>query len=126
MNTTEVFTIEPAFTDDRGSIFDLVEAPVGHVGMITSNEGAVRANHYHLESTQYTYVISGKLELKTRHKDEDGEPRVDILEAGMLAVTPPHIIHAVTALEDTVFLDATTKSRTDDGYEEDTVRVDPL
>lgn len=125
MIDVRVYPIKPVFTDARGEIMDLIEEQVGHVGMITSVKGAVRANHYHKQSAQYTYVVSGVLELKTRPA-EGGEVRVDILRPGDMAVIPPLVIHAVTALEDAVFLDATTLSRGAEGYEADTVRVPAL
>lgn len=126
MSSVDVYQIEPAFTDDRGGIYDLIEEEVGHTGLITSTKGAVRANHYHKQSTQYTYLISGKMELKTQPVDKSEEVRIDIMEPGCMAVIPPNVIHAVTALEDSVFIDSTTLSRSGSGYEDDTVRTDPL
>lgn len=126
MNQVEVYTIEPAFSDERGEIFDLIESKVGHTGLITSAKNAVRANHYHLISTQYTYIVSGTMELKTKHKDDRSTPDIVILKPGMMAIIPPLFIHTLTALEDSVFLDSTTLSRSDGGYEADTIRVTPL
>ena len=39
--------IEPAFQDHRGSITDVLDKPISHVGLITFTKGALRAKHYH-------------------------------------------------------------------------------
>src|SRR3990167_6536439 len=88
----------PQFTDERGSIFDLIEEKVGHVGLITSNKGAVRGKHYQKKSI--------------------------IIEPYDLIATPPNVAHAMRALENCVFLDCTTESRGEQGYEQDTVRIE--
>lgn len=121
----EVRKIKPVFVDDRGTITDILEEVVGHVGIITSKAGSIRAKHYHKESTQYTYVINGKVEFKTNDfREENSKIKSVILESGDLIITPPMIVHKMIFLEDTVFLDMTTKSRKDGGFERDTIRVD--
>ena len=45
-------------------------------------------------------------------------------EAGMATEVPPGIVHTYIAEEDSSMIDITTLSRADNGYEEDTVRVD--
>ncbi len=114
--------IEPVFTDDRGSIFDLIEEKVSHVGIITFNKGVTRANHYHKESVQYSYILEGKIKLAI--SDIDGTDKKEIiLEPGMLTTIPPKMVHVYTALSKAVMIDITTMSRKDNGYEEDTVRM---
>ncbi|MBY0539783.1 cupin domain-containing protein [Patescibacteria group bacterium] len=115
-------TLTPAFSDARGDIFDLLEEKVGHVGMITFTKGAVRANHYHRESTQYSYVLEGKIRLTTYAVD-GSQKEETILVPGSFSRIPPLYVHRYEALEDSKILDMTTLSRTDDGYEQDTVRI---
>jgi quercetin dioxygenase-like cupin family protein len=128
MDTVSVTRPAPAFTDERGSITDLINSvdPVHHIGHITFTTGAVRANHYHKESNQYDYVLEGKIELATRAVEEGAEVSTVILEPGDLAYVPKNTIHAYRALEDSVVINVTTTSREGAGYEEDTVRVDSL
>ena len=114
---------KPAFTDKRGKIFDLIEESVGHIGMITFTKGAVRAKHYHLRSTQYSYILEGKIKLtvsdtKGKHK------RSYILKPGTLSTIPPRVVHTYTALTPARILDMTTLNRRARGYEQDTRRVD--
>lgn len=129
MVSVEIRRLKPAHEDQRGSIIDLLNTrePLEHIGMITFAKDAVRANHYHKQSTQYDYVVSGRLELATKGVDEPMEKTVKrILEAGDLAVIPTNVIHAYRALEPSVIVDMTTKSREASGYENDTFRVDPI
>ena len=116
-------TLTPAFTDARGDIFDVVEKPISHVGLIVSTVGAVRGNHYHKASTQYTYVVKGQFKFIT--SDIDGNNRVEtILEEGDYSEIPPGVVHTYVALTPgATFLDMTTLARGEKGYEEDTVRV---
>ena len=49
----------PAHTDDRGVITDLLENKnINAVTVISFETDAVRANHYHKETTQWNYIIS--------------------------------------------------------------------
>ena len=115
--------IEPAFQDHRGSITDVLDKPISHVGLITFTKGALRAKHYHKESTQYDYILSGKIRLVVCMPD--GSQREDhIVEAGTATEVPPGIVHTYIAEEDSSMIDITTLSRADNGYEEDTIRVD--
>lgn len=119
----EVRTITPAFTDARGSIFDVLEEPIGHVGMVTFVKGAVRANHYHLTSTQYSYILSGEIRVTVSQIDGSGKEEM-VLTPGMLSIVPPMVVHTYECLSDEAsMLDMTTLNRKDDGYEKDTVRM---
>lgn len=129
MSNVEVRKIQPAFSDDRGTIMDLLNADeeIHHIGLITFAEGAVRANHYHEHSRQHDYVLSGKIELRTKPAhDPDAQVRVDILEEGDIVSIPEHVIHAYRALAPSAIIDMTTLSRSGAGYEEDTIRVQSL
>lgn len=119
----KVVRTTPAFEDNRGAIYDILEVPVGHVGMITSKKGAVRGNHYHKKSTQYTYLVSGSAEYLQRDTRGDSKLESVVLLPGDLVETPPLVIHAMRFLEDSTILDITTSSRESGGYENDTVRV---
>ena len=56
--------LNPSFKDDRGEIIDIfVKSPKDHCSIITSKKGAVRGNHFHKKSIQYTFIVSGKFML---------------------------------------------------------------
>ncbi len=112
-----------AFRDARGEIYDLLEEKVGHIGLITfSKKGVVRANHYHLRSTQYSYILEGKIKLTI--SDVNGKNKRNFtLKPGMVSAIPPRVVHTYTALTPAKILDMTTLNRKDNGYEKDTVRM---
>ena len=123
MNKTIVYSIRPAYKDERGEILDILESDVRHTGMVTfSRKGVVRGNHYHKKSTQYSYVLSGRIKLITL-PIKGGKKREFMLRPGSFAKIPPKIIHVYKSLTKAAMLDMTTESRKKAGYEQDTIRV---
>lgn len=117
--------LKPAFQDDRGIISDILQhTPVDSVTLITCNKGAIRGNHFHKESIQYTYVISGYITAYTQLPNEAVESAS--LFVGDLLESPPLERHALHAMEDSVLLIVTRGPRGGKGYEDDTFRVPPL
>lgn len=112
------------FQDDRGTIRDIfVHDPKDTCTIIFSKKGAVRGNHYHKLSVQYTYVVSGQL---TMLSQKVGEQKVEkhILREGDLMTHDPMEAHAMTADEDTLFLAFADGLRGGEDYEKDTIRLD--
>jgi uncharacterized RmlC-like cupin family protein len=117
--------LAPAFQDQRGQITDIIQhTPFDSVSIITCVCGADRGNHYHKESIQYTYVLSGRIRARTQ--SPDGPVEVADLAAGDLLESPPFVRHALLALEDAILLIITRGPRGGKGYEDDTFRVSPL
>ena len=57
--------ISPVFKDSRGDILDILEGQhIMHIGLLKSNPGSISGNHYHKKSTQWTYVIEGKIKVQ--------------------------------------------------------------
>ena len=112
-----------AFRDQRGEISDLIENEnINAITRITIKKGAVRGNHYHKETWQWNYVVSGKMKLVTRMPD--GERREIILCPGDLAVTEPYEHHALVGMEDCDVLVFTKGPRGGKEYETDTFRLE--
>lgn len=117
--------IVPAFEDSRGAITDILQhTPVDSVTIITCNKGAIRANHYHKESIQYSYVLSGQMLAYTQMPD--GPLESQTLVAGDMLESPVFERHALHAVEDSVLLIITRGPRGGKNYEDDTFRVTPL
>ena len=117
--------IETAFEDERGKITDILEhTPVDSVTIITCLKGSMRANHFHKESVQFSYVISGKMLAYSQMPEEEVESQT--LEAGEMMESPPLARHALHAVEDSVLLIITRGPRGGKNYEDDTFRVPPL
>ena len=122
--------IVPEFTDERGSITKILDdgqTSIKSVLMIVSKAGSVRANHYHKEDGHHVYMVSGKMEyieapLVEGQPDHSRETRAE-LTAGDLVFSPPMVAHAMRFIEDTTWVVLALKSRSQENYEQDTVRV---
>ena len=114
------------FQDARGEIKDvLVRQRIDFVTLVNSKKGAVRGHHYHKLTTQYNYLLQGKVKFLSQMGDEP--VRATILEPGDLGVTPPMEKHTMISLEDSVLLVLTNGVRGGDDYELDTYRLaEPL
>lgn len=114
-----------AFQDERGQITDIIQhTPFDSVTVITFVRGAVRGNHYHKETIQYSYVLSGHILALARLSG--GPVEKAELVAGDLLESPALECHALQALEDSVVLIITRGPRGGKSYEDDTFRVTPL
>jgi quercetin dioxygenase-like cupin family protein len=105
-----------SFEDGRGKIQDLIDGPIDSVTRITTVAGAVRGNHFHKQTTQWTYVISGSLLVS------NGLER--LMGPGEIVVDRPGQPHAWKAIEDTDCLVFTRGPRSGENYEQDTFRLE--
>lgn len=112
------------FEDDRGVIQDLLAGPIDSVTEIFTRAGAVRGNHTHAETVQWTYVVRGKLLVAFR---VPGEKVIRECEygPGELVLERAGVPHAWKALEDTTVLVFTRGPRSGANYESDTQRLAP-
>ena len=118
-----VTRVKPAVADRRGTITDVLDGTrVECVTLVTSKKGAVRGNHYHKKTTQYTYVLEGRFRLFTQRVGRPVQSRV--VKAGELVVTPPLERHAFVALEDSLLIACAHGPRAGRSYESDTYRLD--
>ncbi len=120
--------IHAAFTDERGTIFDLLtDDKIDHIGMLISKKGSIRGKHYHKQQKQYTLLLNGKVKIITKNIiQKDSEIESFELNKMEIVLFPPFCYHAIEALEDSTLLVFTSKSRADGGYEEDTFRVEDI
>jgi len=113
----------PSFSDDRGDITDLIEnETINAVTHITFVKDSIRANHYHKETTQWNYLLDGKLLLRTQMPDSDYSEVV--MEKGDLIEVMPNESHAFKALENSSLVVFTKGPRGGKEYESDTFRLD--
>lgn len=112
-----------AHQDDRGRIIDILEGiDFNYATVITSRKGVTRGNHYHLKTTQWVYIVSGRLLAHSRMPD--GPLERSELQIGDLIKNVPGEHHALTALEDSEFLVLTAGLRGGKDYEKDTYRLE--
>lgn len=123
MKKVTLTKLKLAHKDARGTIMDLLNEKVNHVGLIVTEKGAVRANHYHKKSHQYNYVTEGKFEITIAPVSNPKKKKKVILKPGYLLSIPPMNLHSFKALEKTTLLDIISESRASGGYEKDVYRV---
>ena len=124
----EIIKINPAFEDDRGSIWDfLTDETVHHIGFLVSKKGAIRGKHFHKEQKQYTLVQKGKIKVTIKNLG-DKNSIIETKEVNKMDMVffPPYMYHSIEAIEDSECLIFTSKSRKGSGYEEDTFRVENI
>ena len=114
---------EIQFEDDRGLIQDLlVGESVDAVTRITFTKGAVRANHFHKFTTQWTLVTKGVVQYASQPLG--GEIVIEDLVAGDFVESRPNEVHAFKGLEPAEILVFTKGPRAGFDYEKDTFRLD--
>jgi quercetin dioxygenase-like cupin family protein len=119
----EKINVTVAFSDERGKITDLIEnEEINSITLITFNKGAARGNHFHKETTQWNYLITGKIKLVTQIP---GEKVVEtIMLPGEFTVTRPNDRHALYAMETSEVMVFTKGPRGGKEYESDTFRLE--
>jgi len=121
-----IHKIKVAHQDERGAISDILQqVVVDCVTLITITNGSIRGNHYHKDSIQYSYVLSGEVIAYTQMPNQNVEK--SILKAGDMLESPimeRHSIHGVDG--NSVLLILTKGPRGGGRYEEDTFRISPL
>ncbi len=119
----DVISIKTAFSDARGEIIDLLENEnVNAVTIVTFRKGAVRGNHYHNHTTQWNYVVSGRIRLVCQIPGQ--QKREMELRPGDFVATVPEERHALQGLEDSTVMVFTKGPRGGKEYESDTYRLE--
>ena len=125
--------IKSIFADDRGEIFDIfVKSPKEHCSVVTFKNGAIRGNHFHKKTTQFTYVLEGKFKIYSVKVNNKGNPikKVKIFNVSQhsLITHEPFEAHAVKLQSKKgIILAFACGVRGGSSYELDTFRLkDPL
>ena len=85
-------TLEPEFVskDERRSLTQLLTADIKQVNVYEAKEGSVLGNHYHKQTTEYFYILEGKV----------GYNKATVLGKGSLFSVRPLENHTITCLSD--------------------------
>jgi quercetin dioxygenase-like cupin family protein len=119
----QVVRKRPVFKDSRGEITDIFEgSKFDCLTILTNAKGAVRGNHYHKATTQYTFILEGRFRLYSQAPG--GKVATRIVKPGDLVISPPRERHAFRALEDSKLLAFCTGPRAGRQYETDTFKLD--
>ena len=104
--------------DERGVIKDLMVGKNFSVTYITFKKGAVRANHYHKQTTQMDYIVSGKVKCYTNN----GSPAFT-MAAGVGAFHKTNEVHAYKALTNAEMISVCVGKRIGKNYSKDTYKL---
>ena len=118
-----IVTVPQRFFDERGEILNIADGTLGDVAFITSNKGAVRANHVHNYDWHLTFLISGIMIYQWKESmNSEKQERLEV-SAGQLFYTPSNTPHKMTFLEDSQFIAVSGLHRDKESYENDTKRL---
>ena len=102
MNLIEIKKTDFDFKDERGLICQICHGAIAQVNYVFSKKGAIRGRfHYHKQSKELFYVISGRLKLEVRRNDVKEEY---IFKQGNVFLIPPLVRHNFIYLEDTLLV----------------------
>lgn len=106
------------YEDARGKInnYELTE-PINLVGLISSNRGSVRANHYHPIQEQKCLLVEGEYISVIKDLSVPDAPiETKLVRAGDMAIIKPNVAHAMVFTHDSVFLNLVRGERDHDKY----------
>lgn len=86
-----------SFTDNRGTIVQLIHDGYRQINVISSKKGVERGGHYHKKNEEAFYIVSGKLEVTV-----NGTSRC--FKEGDFFGIEAHDMHSFVFLEDTVLV----------------------
>lgn len=116
-------SVDVQFEDQRGAIRDLVvNESIDAITHISFTPNAVRGNHFHKLTTQWTFVVKGRVTYACGLPDS--EINTQVLEKGDLVVAAPGEAHAFRAECDAEILVFTKGPRAGFDYEKDTFRLE--
>ncbi len=116
-------SVDVQFEDSRGKIADLlVNESIDAITYITFTQGALRGNHYHKQTTQWTFVTKGRVVYASCKLGQ--KIVVEDLIAGDFVVAEPNEAHAFRAECDAEILVFTKGPRAGFDYEKDTFRLE--
>ena len=120
--------LKNSFKDKRGIIIDIfVKKPKDHCTLVTFNKSAIRGNHFHKKSIQYSFIVSGKLLMLSAKVNKNGtiigKIKKEILIANNIVTHKPFHAHAFKAMTKVKLLAFADGKRGGKNYEKDTFRL---
>ena len=126
MSTIKI--LKKSFEDKRGKIIDIfVNLPKDHCSIITFNKGAVRGNHYHKKSCQFSFLLSGELDFYFGKVDKKNgklkKLKKRTIKKNTLITHEPYEAHAFRSKKNSVMIAFSCGVRGGKNYEKDTFRL---
>ncbi len=110
MSLVKILKPDFEFSDERGSLRQLVHDGWNQFNVITSVAGSLRGDHYHKNNNEAFYIIEGELKLILKQNDT---VETYIFKNGDFFGIEPFVVHSFEFLRDTVLV-----SMYDNGVEE--------
>ena len=99
MALIEILQPDFTFTDERGTLTQLVHGGYEQVNAVFTRAGAVRGRfHYHRENREVFFIIAGRVLVRA---EKDGEREEYTFATGDLFTVNPFVRHDFRYLEDT-------------------------
>ena len=116
------------FEDKRGKIIDVfVNSPKDHCIIVTFTKGAVRGNHFHKKSTQFSFLLSGELDFYFAKVDKINgklnKIRKKTIKKNTFITHEPYEAHAFFSRRNSVLIAFSCGVRGGKNYEKDTFRL---
>ena len=125
---TKIKLLKQNFEDKRGKIIDVfVNSPKEHCLIVTFTKGAVRGNHFHKKSTQFSFVLSGKLDFYFAEVDKKNgklkKVKKRTVKKNTFITHEPYEAHAFKSKKRSVLVAFSCGIRGGSRYEKDTFRL---
>jgi dTDP-4-dehydrorhamnose 3,5-epimerase-like enzyme len=125
---SKIKLLKKNFEDKRGKIIDIfVNLPKDHCSIITFNKGAVRGNHYHKKSCQFSFLLSGELDFYFGKVDKKNgklkKLKKRTIKKNTLITHEPYEAHAFRSKKNSVMIAFSCGVRGGKNYEKDTFRL---
>lgn len=91
--------------DDRGKLVGIInEGDWKESNYITSIKGTVRGNHYHKETTELFFIITGEIKVSLECVSDRSNKQEFIAKAGDIFKILPGSLHTFEVIEDSAWI----------------------
>ena len=88
-------------SDNRGELYQLVHDGYKQVNVLYSLKGVTRGGHFHKESSELFFVVSGSVQVHLKKGNEEG---YRVFYKGDFFKIFPEVVHSMTFLEDCILV----------------------
>ena len=106
-----MLTVSPyiKFEDDRGGLFGITQESWAEANYIETKADQIRGGHYHKETRELFFIISGELEIAIKDL-RSGESFEFTANKGSIFVIEPYELHTFTARTDASWINMLSKA----------------
>lgn len=101
MELFETLNIDFQYTDEKGTLTQLVHEGFNQVNVLESKKGCVRGNHFHKLSREAFYVVKGSVEVTLTR---DGLTSIILFRKGDFFLIPTYTLHFMKFPEDCIMV----------------------